>query len=180
MLLSHNTVVPWRKLGRLYGKLLRVATFSLAIAGTRASNMCVLTLNEFYRVAKGGPNRSLDVPSAVLMGAMLPWTLVVIMPTNDTLLSKKELSEAGAAQHKTQIISALELCIYYVCRRSSTSSLQYGFHAVFALMRSSIEMVCTYGYRAGSSSQGRGAVGHFLWPQQSFRKWSTRAAGGVL
>ena len=43
---------------------------------------------------KGGPSRSLNITSAVLMAAMLPWTLVVIMPTNDTLRFKKDISDS--------------------------------------------------------------------------------------
>ena len=43
--------------------------------------------------------------TAVLMGAMLPWTLVVIMPTNDALRFKKELSDSEV-QH---------LCLLYDC-----------------------------------------------------------------
>ena len=35
----------------------------------------------------------MHVTTALLMGAMLPWTLLVIMPTNDILLSKNELSD---------------------------------------------------------------------------------------
>ena len=60
----------------------------------QASFAAIAAASSAWLAYKGGPNRSLDVTSAVLMAAMLPWTLVVIMPTNDTLRFKKELSDS--------------------------------------------------------------------------------------
>lgn len=60
----------------------------------QASFAVIAAASSAWLAYKGGPSRSLNVTSALLMAAMLPWTLVVIMPTNDTLRFKKELSDS--------------------------------------------------------------------------------------
>ncbi|CAL5229404.1 g12722 [Coccomyxa viridis] len=64
------------------------------IAKPQASFAAIAAASSAWLAYKGGPTRSLNVTTAVLMGAMLPWTLVVIMPTNDALRFKKELSDS--------------------------------------------------------------------------------------
>ena len=59
----------------------------------QASLAAVASASSAWLAYKGGPSRSMHVTNAVLMAAMLPWTLLVIMPTNDILLSKNELSD---------------------------------------------------------------------------------------
>ena len=59
----------------------------------QAALAVVASASSAWLAYKGGPSRSMHVTTALLMGAMLPWTLLVIMPTNEILLSKNELSD---------------------------------------------------------------------------------------
>ena len=59
----------------------------------QAALAAVASISSAWLAYKGGPSRSMHVTTALLMGAMLPWTLLVIMPTNHILLSKNELSD---------------------------------------------------------------------------------------
>ena len=76
------------------GKHSTLTSLRQGVLPVQASFAAIAAASSAWLAYKGGPSRSLDVTSAVLMGAMLPWTLIVIMPTNDVLLSKKELSDS--------------------------------------------------------------------------------------
>lgn len=88
---ARQTMDPQQALKQFQQSYKRMAPFQIAFALTSAGS-------SVYLASKGGEAKSLYLAAGITMAAMLPYTIVLIFPTNNRLLSAEKKENAEVKQ----------------------------------------------------------------------------------